>query len=112
MATETRTEHPHIVRVEGVAGGQPVIAGTRISVAFLARLLRAGDQPADIIATYPHLEPAAVYDALSYYLDHRDEIDGYIGETAPDRMPERHGFTLDSQGRVRFDAARPTTTSG
>ena len=29
---EKRTEHPHIVRVEGVCGGAPVIKGTRTPV--------------------------------------------------------------------------------
>jgi uncharacterized protein (DUF433 family) len=102
VATEIRTEHPHVVRVEGVAGGQPVIAGTRISVAHLARLLKAGEQPADIIATYPHLSPAAVYDALSYYLDHRDEIDQLLEETAPAALARRDGFSLGEKGRVIF----------
>ena len=27
-----RTEHPYIVRVQGVCGGRPVIEGTRLSV--------------------------------------------------------------------------------
>ena len=70
MSTPIKTEHPHIVRVPGIAGGEPVIAGTRITVALIARLLQAGDEPADIIARYPHLAPAAVYAAISYYLAH------------------------------------------
>jgi uncharacterized protein (DUF433 family) len=55
-----KTEHPHIVRVPGVVGGRPVIKGTRISVEFIARLLQLGEMPAVIIASYPHLTPAAV----------------------------------------------------
>jgi uncharacterized protein (DUF433 family) len=102
MAIETRTEHPHVVRVEGVADGQPVIAGTRISVAFVAQLLRAGDTPADIIAGYPHLAPAAVYDAVSYYLDHRQEIDEYIADNSPEALANRLGFALADKGQVVF----------
>jgi uncharacterized protein (DUF433 family) len=40
MAVAIKTEHPHIVRVPGVIGGEPVIAGTRISVASVARYLQ------------------------------------------------------------------------
>ena len=64
MTTPVKTEHPHVVRVPGVLGGEPVIAGTRIGVAFIARLLQAGEEPAEIIAAYPHLSPAAVNDAV------------------------------------------------
>jgi len=102
MATEVRTEHPHIVRTEGIAGGQPVIAGARISVAFIARLLQAGDTAEDIIASYPHLAPAAVYDAISYYLDHRDEIDRYIADHSPEKLAEDLGFTVTEKGKVVF----------
>lgn len=103
MTAEVRTEHPHVVLMEGVAGGQPVIAGTRITVAFLARLLRAGEQPADIIAAYPHLSPAAVYDAISYYLDHRQEIDSVLDSTTPEALEQQYGFSVGEQGAVQFE---------
>jgi uncharacterized protein (DUF433 family) len=102
MATELRTEHPHIVRVEGVVGGEPVIAGTRIGVAFIARLLQAGEEPAEIIAAYPQLAPAAVYDAISYYLDHRDEVDAFIADSTPESLAKRYGFHVAERGRVVF----------
>lgn len=102
MAVETRTEHPHIVRTAGVAGGQPIIAGTRISVAFIAQLLQGGEQPADIIAAYPDLPPAAVYDAISYYLDHREEIDRFLNATTPEALAARYGYTVGDKGQVVF----------
>ena len=102
MAVETRTEHPHIVRVEGVAGGQPVIAGTRISVVFIARQLAAGDTAEDIIASYPHLSPGAVYDAISYYYDHREEIDRYIADHSPEKVAEALGASIAEKGRVVY----------
>jgi uncharacterized protein (DUF433 family) len=73
MTATVRTEHPHIVRAAGAGGEKVVIAGTRISVAFIVGQLRAGDTPEDILASYPHLSPAGVYDAISYYYDHQDE---------------------------------------
>ena len=102
MTTELSTEHPHIVRVPGVLGGEPLITGTRIGVALIARLLQAGEEPSEIIATYPHLAPAAVYDAISYYLDHREEIDALISDSTLEALGERYGFDLAERGRVEF----------
>ncbi len=102
MATTLRTEHPHIVRDPKVAGGDPTITGTRISVVFVVRQLRAGDRPEDILASYPHLTPAAVYDAISYYYDHQDEIDRIIEESTPEAMAKRYGFTVCEDGRLIF----------
>ncbi len=102
MSALVKTEHPHIVRVPGVADGRPVIAGTRISVEFIARLLRAGVEPWEIVATYPHLSPAGVYDAVSYYLDHQAEIDQEIAESTLDALTQRMGFRIDQRGKVLF----------
>ena len=78
MVTETKTDHPHIVRVERPAGEEAVIAGTRIAVWFIVRQLRTGDTPEDIVESLPHLTLAGIYDAMSYYHDHRAEIDPII----------------------------------
>jgi len=105
MTIPVRTEHPHIVRAPGVLGSEPIIAGSRIGVALIARLLQAGEEPAEMIAAYPHLAPAAIYDAISYYLDHREEIDRLIEDTTLARLAQRYGFRVDEQGRVVFDAS-------
>jgi uncharacterized protein (DUF433 family) len=102
MATELQTEHPHIVKIPGVLGGEPVIAGTRIGVAFIARLLQAGEEPSEIIAAFPHLAPASVYDAISYYLDHREELDALIADSTLEALAERYGFGVTTRGRVEF----------
>ena len=103
MTAEPRTEHPHIVMSHGVAGARPMIAGTRISVALIVGLLRAGDTPQDILATYPHLGPAAVYDAISYYYDHQDEIDRVIEDSTLEAHARRYGFSVGDDGRLRYD---------
>ena len=103
MTAELRTEHLHIVLSPGVAGAKPTITGTRISVALIARLLRAGDTPQDILATYPHLTPAAVYDAISYYYDHQVEIDRFIQGNGPEAHAARYGFSIGDDGRLHFD---------
>ena len=73
-----QTEHPHIVRIEGVCGGRPIIAGTRISVRTLVERVRLGDSPEQIVENYPPLTLAQVYDALSYYHEHEPEIEAEI----------------------------------
>jgi uncharacterized protein (DUF433 family) len=102
MATASRTEHPHIVRQPGIAGGTPIIAGTRISVAFIVGQMRAGDAPQDILVSLPHLSPAAVYDAISFYYDHQEEIDRFIAGNTLEAHAERYGFTVSEDGRLKF----------
>ena len=99
MATELRTEHPHIVRVEGVVGGEPVIAGTRIGVAFIARLVQAGEEPAEIIVAYPHIAPAAVYEHshIQYW---RKPSMAYHQQKAGNSSQPRHHKHLQHRGRI------------
>jgi uncharacterized protein (DUF433 family) len=104
MATELKTEHPHIVRVPGVLGGEPVITGTRVAVALIARLLQAGEEPSEIVASFPRLAPAAVYDAVSYYLDHRDEIESLTSGETLEALASRYGFVVQENGRIAFSA--------
>jgi uncharacterized protein (DUF433 family) len=75
-----KLRHLYIERKKGVCGGEPVIAGTRISVSLIIELERAGHSVDEIITMYPHIKHAQVYDALSYYYDHKSEIDKIIEE--------------------------------
>ena len=102
MTSEMKTEHPHIVRVPGVCGGDPVIKGTRISVAFIARFIHGGTQPDEIVEMYPHLTHASVHDAISYYYDHKAEIDDLIANSTPEALADRYGYEV-RDGRVQFD---------
>ena len=80
IAKEKIIRHPYIEKKKGVCGGEPVIAGTRISVSLIAELERTGHAADEIVAMYPHITHAQVYDALSYYYHHRGEIDRIIEE--------------------------------
>lgn len=76
MTTAHAVSKEHIEITPGTCGGRPRIAGTRISVDFIARLyFEGGQSPEEIVDGYPHLERADIYAALAYYLDHKDEID-------------------------------------
>ncbi|MBI4305370.1 MAG: DUF433 domain-containing protein [Chloroflexi bacterium] len=74
----TQTEHWHIVRDDDILGGEPVVKGTRTPVRAVVELWRLGYAPEEIYRELPHLTVAAVFDALSYYSDHQEEIAGFI----------------------------------
>ncbi len=91
-----RTEHPHIAKIEGVRGGKEVVEGTGVPVWAIAFLWTKGATPEEIAEEY-RLPLAKVFDALSYYLDYRAEIDRQIEESQ--KLPE--GFWVNEQGFVR-----------
>ncbi len=71
-----KIEHPYITQIDGVCGGKPIIAGTRIPVwAIVGYHFNLNYSVDQIIAALPHLTHAQIYDALSYYFDHKQEID-------------------------------------
>ena len=68
----------HIEKTEGVRGGKARIVETRIAVSDVVLWhFRLGESLAEIAATYD-LSLAAVYAAISYYFDHKAEIDAEI----------------------------------
>ena len=79
MAEAVKTEHPHIVRLEGVCGGEPLIDGLRVTVRHVATLHRRGETILEIAEALGITE-AQVFHALSYFVDHRDEILALIAE--------------------------------
>jgi uncharacterized protein (DUF433 family) len=74
------TEHPHIVRIKGVQGGEPIVNGAYVSVRAIVEMTRLGETLEEILEAYEPITLAQVYDALSYYHDHKSEIEGYIRE--------------------------------
>ena len=60
----------------GVRGGAPVIAGTGIKVLDVAvRYEVMGMNPEEIMVALPHLELSQIHAALSYYYEHKTELD-------------------------------------
>ncbi len=80
------TEHPYIVRDDGILSGEPIIKGTRTPVRAIVETWRLGISPEEMPIGMPHLRLAQVFDALSYYSDHQDEINGYIERN---RIPDQ-----------------------
>lgn len=71
----------HIEATPSVCGGKPRVAGTRIRVEDIVvwHELR-GKSPDEIVADFPQLSLADVHAALSYYFDHREEIQRQMRE--------------------------------
>lgn len=74
----TVTEHFYIITNDEILNGEPIIKGTRTSVRAIVELWRQGITPEEIPTHLPHLTLAQIFDALSYYSDHQDEINEHI----------------------------------
>lgn len=70
--------HPYVTKKKGMQGGRAIIAGTRISVSAIVIWYKNGKEIYEILEMYPQLSPSQIHDALSYYYDHRDEIEAEI----------------------------------
>ena len=80
--------HPHITSSLDILGGTPVIRGTRFPVrSIVVYVLRHGMTPEEVVREWPHLSLAQVYDALSYYYDHREAVDRDIEENDEQASP-------------------------
>jgi uncharacterized protein (DUF433 family) len=81
MRPHIHTDHPHVIRIEGVHGGRPTIRGAGVSVQTIVEQARLGKLPDQIWEDFDGvLTLAQVYDALSYYHEHPNEIEQYITE--------------------------------
>ena len=72
------TAHRYIVTDSRILNGEPIIRDTRTPVRAIVELWRQGLAPESIPRHLPHLTLAQIFDALSYYSDHQDEINAYI----------------------------------
>ena len=80
-----KTDHRYIVTDSAILGGEPIIQGTRTPVRAVVETWRLGIAPEEIPHHLPHLSLAQVFDALSYYSDHQDQINDLIERN---RVPE------------------------
>jgi uncharacterized protein (DUF433 family) len=74
----TTTEHPYITRDDSILGGEAIIKGTRTPIRAIVETWRLGVAPEDITTHLPHLTLAQVFDARSYFADHKEEITAHI----------------------------------
>jgi uncharacterized protein (DUF433 family) len=92
---ETGVTHPYVTRETGVQGGRPVIKGTRFPVSSIVQNHRRGLSVDEILRDFSHLTPAQVYDALSYYYDHREQMERELAQQVDlEAAQEQHPPTL------------------
>jgi uncharacterized protein (DUF433 family) len=87
----------HIEFSADTRGGKPRIAGTRITVADVVLMHRRLDRALEEIAGTYDLPLAAVYAAMAYYYDHKNEIDQSLDEE--EALAE--AFKRDNPSRLR-----------
>ncbi len=66
------------MRDETTRSGEPIIKGTGMRSCAVVETWRMGIVPEEILTHLPHLTLAQVFDALSDFADHQDDILGYM----------------------------------
>jgi len=70
-------------------------------VSTIVGYYKMGEGVDEILAALPHLAPAQVLDALSYYHDHQDEMDAWFREhTSRENLLRAYDLTVDGHGNV------------
>jgi uncharacterized protein (DUF433 family) len=83
--TLQQTTHLYVIRRADLAGGSPVVAGTKFPVRSVVQyVLRQGLTPEELVREFPQLTLPKIYDALSYYYEHQEEIDRELQENTED----------------------------
>lgn len=78
-SANSRKRYPHIMHRKGTHGGSPVIRGINLSVrAIVTYILRLGMTPEELAQSFPGLTMSQIHSALSYYYDHKQQIDREI----------------------------------
>ncbi|RJQ55852.1 MAG: DUF433 domain-containing protein [Desulfobacteraceae bacterium] len=72
----------HIGFNPNIAGGRPIVDGTRVTVRSIAGYYQMGMSVDEILTTLPHLTASQVHSALAYYFDHQVEIDADLKESS------------------------------
>jgi uncharacterized protein (DUF433 family) len=82
-----KAKHPYVVSRKDYCGGSAVIKGTKFPVrAVVNYVLRQGLTPEELVREFPHLKLAQVYDALSYYYDHQQDVERELQDATEDKL--------------------------
>jgi uncharacterized protein (DUF433 family) len=100
ITDESATEHPHVTRREGIHGTRPVIRNTRIPVKTLVRYIQMGMSGSEILAGFPELTAAQLYDALSYYYDNQAEMEADMADDDGSALLEQFNLHMEPNGRL------------
>lgn len=77
----------HIEQRNTPFGPRAMLRGTRVAVHHVAAFLRAGLSAEEIVAeALPDIPPAAIYESLAYFYDHRAEIEAEWAANEPEAV--------------------------
>lgn len=81
MSTALRKlSYPYITSDPEIAGGVPIIEGTRITVRCIAGYYQMGISVDEILGNLSHLTASQVHSALAYYFDYQEEVEREIAD--------------------------------
>ncbi len=69
-----------IVSTPNICGGRPRIDGSRITVQYIVREIKAGITPEEILEDKPHLTLGGIYTALAYYYANKESLDAEFAD--------------------------------
>jgi len=78
------TSYRYLTNIPGVRSGRTIIEGTRIGVHDIVGLTVNGATVDEACRSFPGVTRAQVYECLSYYEDHRAEIDDLVASQMHD----------------------------
>ena len=79
VSTQPEIISRYVTRDLDVLQGEPIVTGTQVAVRDIVVLWKSGVNPEEIAPKlYDLITPAQVFDAISFYLDHPQEVDERI----------------------------------
>lgn len=78
------------------------VGGTRVSLDSVVFAFLDGSTPEEIIQQYPSLDLADAYAAVTYYLNHRQEVESYLSE----RQTQREQIRTEVEARFNPQGIR------
>lgn len=82
--------------------GVLLVGNTRVSLDSVIYAFNEGMSAEEIVRSYPTLDLTEVYAVISYYLQHRDEIDSYL----EDRKKQREEIRKEVETRFPSNGIR------
>jgi uncharacterized protein (DUF433 family) len=95
--------HAHVELVQTTFGLRALLKGTRIPVSIIVGYIQAGETPETLAKeVMPHVSLATIHDALSYYYDHKTEIDRERAENTEEASRKYLKERLGEEGYQRL----------
>ena len=73
------------------------VGGTRVTLDTVVRAFTRGATAEEIAQQYPSLNLSDIYATISYYLQHRDEVDQYLAKR------KKHAQAVKRENQKKFD---------